>query len=165
MLGDHFRAEASANAEANTRLWEACLALGDGALTVAASGPYPSILAGLQRLLLDTLEAATALEETVVRLDTGRRTLHLVAGNSDLPESPADLAKAQAALDRRLDAVCSLLDDDLLFSRVDIPGQDNEHRPVGMGEVLRRLFATLAFRRGQLDGMLCAVPERVDGSG
>lgn len=164
MLGDHFRAEAAANSEANTRLWEACLLRDDGALTFASGRPFPSILSGLQRLLLDTLESVTALEETVVRLDTGRRTLHLVAGNSDIPDRPADLARAQVALDRRLEAVCELLDDDLLFARVVTPDGEDDGRPVGVGEVLRRLFADLAFRRGQVDAMLSIVPERVGGA-
>ena len=164
MLGDHFRAEAATNTDANARLWEACLAVGDDALSMAAGRPYPSILAGLKRLLLETLRSVTALEETVVRLDTGRRTLHLVAGNSDIPDRPADLARAQAALDRRLEAVCTMLDDDLLFARVaDLDGEDSR-RPVGVGEVLRKLFAELAFRRGHLDAMLTTIPERVGGA-
>lgn len=165
MLGDHFRAEAAANAEANARLWDACLALGDDALTMAAGRPYPSILAGLQRLLNETLASVTVLEETVVRLDTGRRTLHLVAGNSDIPDRPGDLARAQAALDRRLDAVCGLLDDDLLLARVAPQEGEADPRPIGVGEVLRRLFIELAFRRGHVDAMLSLAPERVGGAG
>ena len=164
MLGDHFRAEAAANTEANARLWKACLERGDDALTLGVVQPFASVLSGLQRLLMDTLYAVTALEETVVRLDTGRRTLHLVAGNSDIPDRPADLVRAQVALDRRLEAVCELLDDDLLFARIETPDGEDNARPVGVGEVLRRLFADLAFRRGQLDAMLSIVPERVGGA-
>ena len=164
MLGDHFRAEAAANAEANARLWDTCLAVGDDVLKLPAGRPYPTILEGLQRLLTETLASVTALEETVVRLDTGRRTLHLVAGNSDIPDRPADLARAQAALDRRLEAVCALLDDDLLLARVPPQEGEDDGRPVGVGEVLRRLFVELAFRRGHLDAILSSVPERVGGS-
>ncbi len=164
MLGDHFRAEAAANTEANARLWDACLALGDEALVAEAGRPYASILAGLQGLLTETLHSVTAMEETVVRLDTGRRTLHLVAGNSDIPDRPEDLARAQAALDRRLEAVCSLLDDDLIVSMVATPDDAESRRPVGVGEVLRRLFVELPFRRGQLDAMLSTVPEYAAGS-
>ena len=165
MLGDHFRAEAAANAEANAHLWDTCLAVGDDALRLRVGRPYPTILEGLQRLLTETLASVTALEETVVRLDTGRRTLHLVAGNSDIPDRPADLARAQTALDRRLEAVCALLDDDLLLARVPPQEGEDDGRPVGVGEVLRRLFIELAFRRGHLDAMLSSVPERVGGSG
>ena len=100
-----FRAMAYNNAWANHRLLRACLGLSDAAFMAERVGFFPSIAATLNHVLIVDWFYVDGLEG-------GSLGPAAFADRMPCP-SPAALLDAQAAVDRRLIAVCDALTDDI----------------------------------------------------
>lgn len=145
-LRDHFVHMARNNAWSNARLYGACRQLDAAALAAPRTSFFPSILATLQHLWIvdefyvDGLERAG--RGAGVWLDDGKLT------------DVESLWRAQAALDRRLHAVCerAATDADLeapvALERPDGPKIDRAR------DILAHLFVHQIHHRGQVHAML-----------
>ena len=151
-LAQHFRTEAYNNAWANHRLLAACAALTPEEFLARRTSFFPSIKATLNHILtvdwyyLDMLERAR----------DGRSPNPEAARFFD-PEEPfdacADLAREQAAADRRLVALCESLGDADMDKPVTIPRRDGPMRD-RVRRILAHLFQHQIHHRGQVHAML-----------
>ena len=151
-LAQHFRTEAYNNAWANHRLLAACAALTPEEFRARRTSFFPSIKATLNHILtvdwyyLDMLERAR----------DGRSPNPEAARFFD-PEEPfdacADLAREQAAADRRLVALCESLGDGDMDKPVTIPRRDGPMRD-RVRRILAHLFQHQIHHRGQAHAML-----------
>ncbi|AVO44568.1 DinB family protein [Phreatobacter cathodiphilus] len=140
-----FRAFAYNNAWANHRLLTACAALTPEAFAAARTGFFPSLQATLNHILVIDWFYADALEGG----DLGPK-----AWENEIPcPALADLKREQAAVDRRLIAMCDALTDTALdgevrvnrITRVQVERRDR---------LLMHLFQHQIHHRGQAHAML-----------
>jgi uncharacterized damage-inducible protein DinB len=151
-LQRHLAAWAYQNAWANHRLLKACAALSQAEFEAARTSFFPSIKATLNHIVTVDRMYADAMERALA----GREP-HPDIGSFYEPEEPfarvADLAPAQAAVDRRFIAICESV------------GEDGLERPVAIlrrkgrvEEALHRLLAHVfehqIHHRGQAHAML-----------
>ncbi|MFO1070322.1 MAG: DinB family protein [Geminicoccaceae bacterium] len=135
------------NAWANHRLLEACERLPPGALEAPRSGFFPSLHRTLNHLLYVDWYYVDALEGG---------SLGPAAWADEIPcPALADLRREQAAVDRRLIAVCAALTPETLGREVRLI------RPKGLqreraDRVLLHLFQHQVHHRGQAHAMLSA---------
>jgi uncharacterized damage-inducible protein DinB len=151
-LAEHFRTEAHNNAWANHRLLAACAALTSEEFHARRTSFFPSIKATLNHILTVDWYYLDMLE----RSRDGRPPNAEAARFFD-PEEPfdayADLAREQAAADRRLVALCESLGDGDLDRPVTIPRRDGPMRD-RVRRILAHLFQHQIHHRGQVHAML-----------
>ncbi len=137
------------NAWANFRLLSACAALTQADFEAARTGFFPSIESTLNHILtvdwfyVDALEGGD-LGPAAWANETPCRTVH-------------DLQREQAAVDRRLIAVCEALEDHSLTAALRMVREDRdqiEHTD----RVLLHLFQHQIHHRGQAHAMLAGTP-------
>lgn len=151
-LGHHFATMAYNNAWANHRLLRACLALDDEAFVALRTGFFGSIMATLNHKLTVDWFYVAALERGLAGAPVdpeGRRYFE--------PEHPfvgcAPLALAQAAVDRRLIALCVGLGADDLQRTAGVSWRAGvAHERID--RLLAHLFEHQIHHRGQAHAML-----------
>ena len=151
-LQRHLAAWAYQNAWANHRLLKACAALSQAEFEAARTSFFPSIKATLNHIVTVDRMYADAMERALA----GREP-HPDIGSFYEPEEPfarvADLAPAQAAVDRRFIAICESVDQAGLERPVAIL-----RRKGRVEEALHRLLAHVfehqIHHRGQAHAML-----------
>jgi uncharacterized damage-inducible protein DinB len=151
-LQRHLAAWAYQNAWANHRLLKACAALSQAEFEAARTSFFPSIRATLNHIVTVDWMYADAIERALA----GREP-HPDIGSFYEPEEPfarvAELAPAQAAVDRRFIAICQSVDQAGLERPVAIL-----RRKGRVEEVLHRLLAHVfehqVHHRGQAHAML-----------
>ena len=151
-LERHLAAWAYQNAWANHRLLKACAALSQEEFEAARTSFFPSIRATLNHIVTVDRMYADAMERALA----GREP-HPDIGSFYEPEEPfarvADLAPAQAAVDRRFIAICESVDQAGLELPVAIL-----RRKGRVEEALHRLLAHVfehqIHHRGQAHAML-----------
>ena len=151
-LQRHLAAWAYQNAWANHRLLKACAALSQAEFEAARTSFFPSIKATLNHIVTVDRMYADAMERALA----GREP-HPDIGSFYEPEEPfarvADLAPAQAAVDRRFIAICESVGEDGLERPVEII-----RRKGRVEEALHRLLAHVfehqIHHRGQAHAML-----------
>jgi uncharacterized damage-inducible protein DinB len=143
------RAMACNNAWANRRLLSACAALPPGVLEAPRTGFFPSILLTLRHILCVDMFYVAALEgvpRPFADIDPLADTM------------PFDrLVVEQAAVDRRLMALCDSLVDGALDAPVTLPRAHGPEHDVA-GRVLLHLFQHQVHHRGQVHAMLSGTP-------
>ncbi|MBR1120816.1 damage-inducible protein DinB [Bradyrhizobium lablabi] len=140
-----YRAFAHNNAWANHRLLTACAALSQPDFEAARTGFFPSLQLTLNHIYIIDLFYVDALEGG---------WLGPAAFANDVPyPSTAGLKSAQAAIDRRLIALCDALTPDLLdgFVRVN---RDTRVQTERRDRLLMHLFQHQIHHRGQAHAML-----------
>jgi uncharacterized damage-inducible protein DinB len=143
------RAMACNNAWANKRLLAACAALPPGELDAPRTGFFPSILLTLRHILCVDWFYVAALENAP-------RPFADFGPLADL--MPFDrLSVEQAAVDRRLVALCDTLPPGALDAPVVLPRAHGPERDVA-GRVLLHLFQHQVHHRGQVHAMLSGTP-------
>ena len=155
-LQRHLAAWAYQNAWANHRLLKACAALPQAEFEAARTSFFPSIKATLNHIVTVDWMYADAIERALA----GREP-HPDIGSFYEPEVPfarvADLAPAQAAVDRRFIAICESVDGAGLERPVAIL-----RRKGRVEEALHRLLAHVfehqVHHRGQAHAMLAGTP-------
>ena len=140
----YFRAQAYHNAWANHRLLTACSRLPPPELSARRTGFFPSIIHTLNHILTVDWLYVGSLEG---------RSVHY-AGFEEIPcPLLADLKQEQKAVDRRLIALCGVLDDSRLEETIDIDRGDwVQTEPVD--RTLLHLFQHQIHHRGQVHAML-----------
>lgn len=142
-----YRAFAHNNAWANHRLLTACAALSQQEFEAARTGFFPSLQLTLNHIYVIDLFYVDALEGG---------WLGPAAFANDAPcPSVAELATAQAAIDRRLIAVCDALTPELLETDVRI-NRDTRVQTDRRDRILMHLFQHQIHHRGQAHAMLSA---------
>jgi len=137
------------NAWANHRLLQACSALSQEELEAPRIGFFPSLLATLNHILIVDWFYVDALEGG---------SLGPGAFVDDVPcRTLADLRREQAAVDRRLVALCADLDDAALGKAVRLVRRDRI-QVERADRVLLHLFEHQIHHRGQAHGMLSGTP-------
>ena len=139
------RASAYNNAWANHRLLTACAALTQAEFEAERTGFFPSIRATLNHILVVDLFYVDAME--------GGRLGYAAFADPEPCRTMAELAPAQAAIDRRLVAWCEALGPDGPDRIVEV------HRPRGIqreraDRLLLHLFQHDIHHRGQVHAML-----------
>ena len=151
-LARHFATEAYHNAWANHRLHKACAQLGDAEFAAARTGFFPSLKATLNHILTVDGYYLEVLERSLADLPP-----HPDPGRHFVPEEPfarlPELAREQAAADRRLIAVCESLEDARLDATVLLPRSSGVQRDYA-GRILAHLFQHQIHHRGQAHAML-----------
>ncbi len=141
----YFRAMAHNNAWANHRLLGACARLGDAAFQAERVSFFPSIMATLNHILVVDWFYVDALEGG---------SLGPKAWENEVPcPTMAALIPAQAAVDRRLIAVCEALTDASLAARTRMHRADRIQTD-RTDRVLLHLFEHQIHHRGQAHAML-----------
>lgn len=140
-----FRAMACNNAWANLRLHQACLGLEDVDFAAARSGFFPSLQATLNHILIIDHFYVDALEGG---------SLGPAAWDNEIPcPTMATLAPAQAAVDRRLVALCSTQTEAALSAPVEV--HRGTHVQIERRDrLLLHLFQHQIHHRGQAHAML-----------
>jgi uncharacterized damage-inducible protein DinB len=140
-----FRAFAYNNAWANHRLLGACAHLTQQEFEAVRTGFFPSLQATLNHIYVIDLFYIDALEGGWL----GPR-----AWENDVPyASLAELRPAQAAMDRRLIAVCDALTSDRLAEIVRV-NRDTSEQTERCDRLLMHLFQHDIHHRGQAHAML-----------
>ena len=151
-----YRAFAHNNAWANHRLLMACAALGKADFEAERSGFFPSLQRTLNHIYVIDLFYVDALEGG---------SLGPAAWKNEVPyPSLAELKPAQAAIDRRLIAVCDALTPELLNGAVRI-NRDSHIQIERRDRLLMHLFQHQIHHRGQARAMLSgtsAAPPQLD---
>jgi len=142
----HLRAQACNNAWANYRLLKACAGLSSAELAAERTGFFPSILLTLNHIYLVDWFYISALEGDCV----GRTIFDPPIHHETIP----DLATAQAAMDRRLIAVCEGLRDDGDLAATVLQLRDGWVQEEPVDRTLLHLFQHQIHHRGQVHGML-----------
>jgi len=141
----YLRAMAHNNAWANHRLLTACAKLSDAEFQAARISFFPSLMATLNHLLTVDWFYVDALEGG---------TLGPKAWENETPcPTIAALMPAQAAVDRRLIAVCDKLTDASLGSETRMHRQDHVQADRA-DRILLHLFEHQIHHRGQAHAML-----------
>ncbi|MGA2128222.1 MAG: DinB family protein, partial [Xanthobacteraceae bacterium] len=142
-----YRAFAYNNAWANERLLTACADLDQADFAAERTGFFPSLQMTLNHIYVVDLFYVDALEGG---------WLGPAAWENPVPcPSPAELKRAQAAVDKRLIAACDILTPELLGGTVRInrdPRVQSERRD----RLLMHLFQHQIHHRGQAHAMLSA---------
>ncbi|WFU68467.1 DinB family protein [Bradyrhizobium sp. CB2312] len=142
-----YRAFAHNNAWANHRLLTACTALSQGDFEAERTGFFPSLQRTLNHIYVIDLFYVDALEGG---------WLGPAAWKNEVPyPTLAALKPAQAAIDRRLIAVCDALTADLLDGVVRI-NRDSRIQTERRDRLLMHLFQHQIHHRGQAHAMLSA---------
>jgi uncharacterized damage-inducible protein DinB len=142
-----FRAFAYNSAWANFRLHTACAKLGQDDFEAERAGFFPSLQRTLNHIYVIDLFYVDALE--------GGR-LGPKAWQNEVPcPSVAELKPAQAAIDRRLIAICDALTPDLLDGSVRV-NRDTRVQVERRDRLLMHLFQHQIHHRGQAHAMLSA---------
>ncbi|MBR0757912.1 damage-inducible protein DinB [Bradyrhizobium jicamae] len=140
-----YRAFAYNNAWANHRLLTACAALNQPEFEAHRTGFFPSLQRTLNHIYVIDLFYIDALEGG---------WLGPAAWANEVPyPSPAALKLAQAAMDRRLIAICDALTPDLLDGIVRI-NRDTRVQTERRDRLLMHLFQHQIHHRGQAHAML-----------
>ncbi|QQO24652.1 damage-inducible protein DinB [Bradyrhizobium diazoefficiens] len=151
-----YRALAHNNAWANHRLLTACAKLSQSDFEAARTGFFPSLQRTLNHIYIIDLFYIDALEGG---------WLGPSAWENEVPyPSPAALKLAQAAMDRRLLAVCDALTPELLNGTVKI-NRDIQVQTERRDRLLMHLFQHQIHHRGQAHAMLsetAVVPPQLD---
>lgn len=153
----HIRRMAGNNIWSNDRLYRAVLALQPGEFEAARVSYFPSIKATLNHILSIDLFYLDMLEE-------GGAGLGVLDAFRD-HDRPAELAAAQAALDRRLLAFCSAIATPDLDRRVATDRGEDGIVQERIGDLLAHLFIHDIHHRGQVHAMLSgtsAAPPQLD---
>ncbi|QOG17864.1 MULTISPECIES: DinB family protein [Bradyrhizobium] len=142
-----YRAFAHNNGWANHRLLTACTALSQGDFEAERTGFFPSLQRTLNHIYVIDLFYVDALEGG---------WLGPAAWENEVPyPSLAALKPAQAAIDRRLIAVCDALTPNLLDGVVRI-NRDSRIQTERRDRLLMHLFQHQIHHRGQAHAMLSA---------
>lgn len=142
-----YRAFAYNNAWANHRLLTACAALSQGEFEAERTGFFPSLQRTLNHIYVIDVFYVDALEGG---------WLGPVAWENEVPHpSLAALKPAQAAIDKRLIAICDALTADLLDGAVRI-NRDTRVQTERRDRLLMHLFQHQIHHRGQAHAMLSA---------
>lgn len=151
-----FRAFAYNNAWSNHRLLTACAGLSQAEFEAGRTGFFPSIQKTLNHVCVIDLFYVDALEGG---------WLGPTAWDNDVPfPRAADLAQAQAAVDRRFIAVCDALTPAALNSEVRI-NRDTSVQIERCDRLLMHLIQHQIHHRGQAHAMLsgtCVAPPQLD---
>ncbi|HEX4943965.1 MAG TPA: DinB family protein [Usitatibacteraceae bacterium] len=151
-LERHLTAWAYQNAWANHRLLKACTALSQAEFTAARTSFFPSIKATLNHIVTVDWMYVDAMERAMA----GREP-HPDIGKFYEPEQPfehvADLAPAQAAVDRRLITHCAALEAADLERPVAILRRKGRVEEA-MHRLLAHVFEHQIHHRGQVHAML-----------
>ena len=140
------RAMAANNAWANRRLHNACMALGPGELEASRTNFFPSLQSTLNHILYVDWYYVDALEGG---------SLGPAAWADDLPcPTLPELMPAQAAVDRRLIAVCDGLDGAAAGRTVRLIRPRGRLQIERIDRVLLHLFQHQIHHRGQAHAML-----------
>ncbi len=140
-----FRAMAYNNAWANHRLLTACAALTPEEFAASRTSFFPSIAATLNHILVIDWFYVDALEGG----DLGPK-----AWANEIPfPALADLTREQAAIDRRLIAVCEALTDEALNGEVRV-NRVTRWQVERRDRLLMHLFQHQVHHRGQAHAML-----------
>ena len=143
-LTAHFRAMARNNAWSNARLLDACRRLSDEDLAAPRTSFFPSLRATLNHNYIVDCYYLDDLE--------GRGRVPL---DDEIPyPKAADLAPAQAAMDRRLVAFCDALAGPDLDRLVSIDRGDGKDHRDPVAAILSHLFQHQIHHRGQAHAML-----------
>ncbi len=144
-LVTYFRAQAHNNAWANHRLLSACGQLNQAELTARRSGFFPSIIHTLNHILTVDWFYVSALEGDCIGPS---------AYDPEIPCSAiADLDREQRACDRRLIAVCEVIDETELAAEASLL-RDGWIQRERKGRILLHLFQHQVHHRGQVHAML-----------
>jgi uncharacterized damage-inducible protein DinB len=142
-----FRAFARNNAWANHRLLTACAELSQQEFEAARTGFFPSLQKTLNHIHVVDLFYVDALEGG---------SLGPKAWANEIPcPSLAELKPAQAAIDRRLIALCDVLTPDLLDGMVRVH-RETRIQTDRRDRLLMHLFQHQIHHRGQAHAMLSA---------
>jgi uncharacterized damage-inducible protein DinB len=142
-----YRAFAYNNAWANHRLLTACVNLNQQAFEAERTGFFPSLQKTLNHIYIVDLFIVDALEGG---------WLGPKAFENRVPcPSIAELGRAQAAVDKRLIAVCDTLTPDLLDGIVRV-NRDPQVQTERRDRLLMHLFQHQIHHRGQAHAMLSA---------
>lgn len=142
-----YRAFAYNNAWANRRLLTACVDLGEREFEAARTGFFPSLQKTLSHIYIIDLFYVDALEGG---------WLGPKAGENEVPHPTlAALARAQAAMDRRLIGICDALTPELLDGIVRV-NRDTRVQAERRDRLLMHLFQHQIHHRGQAHAMLSA---------
>ncbi|MBI3516622.1 MAG: DinB family protein [Proteobacteria bacterium] len=148
-LAGTFRAMAHNNAWANHRLLAACGGLTPADVAAPRTGFFPSLLATLNHILIVDRFYIDALEGG---------WLGPKAWANEMPcATVADLQREQAAVDRRLIAVCAALTPQSLDEIVRV-NRDTRVQTERRDRLLLHLFQHQVHHRGQAHAMLSATP-------
>jgi uncharacterized damage-inducible protein DinB len=140
-----YRAFAHNNAWANHRLLSACDALSQPEFEARRTGFFPSLQRTLNHIYIIDLFYIDALEGG---------WLGPAAWKNEVPyPSPAALKPAQAAMDKRLIAICDALTPELLNGIVKI-NRDTRVQTERRDRLLMHLFQHQIHHRGQAHAML-----------
>ena len=155
-LERHLAAWAYQNAWANHRLLKACAALSQADFVAPRTSFFPSIKATLNHIVTVDWMYADAMERAMA----GREP-HPDIGAFYEPAEPfdrvADLAPAQAAVDRRFIAICESLAGADLERRVAILRRKGRVEEA-MHRLLAHVFEHQIHHRGQAHAMLAGTP-------
>jgi uncharacterized damage-inducible protein DinB len=142
-----FRAFAHNNAWANHRLLTACAELSQQEFEAERTGFFPSLQKTLNHIHVIDLFYVDALEGG---------SLGPKAWANEVPcPSLAELRPAQAAIDRRLIALCDALTPELLDGMVRVH-RETRVQTERRDRLLMHLFQHQIHHRGQVHAMLCA---------
>ena len=142
-----YRAFAHNNAWANHRLLTACAALSQSEFEAARTGFFPSLQSTLNHIYVIDLFYIDALEGGWL----GPR-----AWANEVPHpTVSELKPAQAAMDKRLLAICNALTPELLDGHVRI-NRDTSVQTERRDRLLMHLFQHQIHHRGQAHAMLSA---------
>jgi uncharacterized damage-inducible protein DinB len=149
MAAQTYRAFAYNNAWANLRLHTACAKLSQDDFEAERTGFFPSLQRTLNHIYVIDLFYVDALEGG---------WLGPKAWQNEVPcPSIAELRPAQAAVDKRLIAVCDTLTPDLLDGIVRV-NRDARVQVERRDRLLMHLFQHQIHHRGQAHAMLSATP-------
>ncbi len=151
-LARHLLTQAFNNAWANHRLLGACMQLTDAEYRAPRTGFFPSIQATLNHLCAVDHYYVDALERSLCGQPANPAFVGFfgpAAGHAIC----ADLRAAQMAVDRRLIALCDMLDAAALAHLVGVPRRTGlTHEP--LPRLLAHLFQHQVHHRGQAHAML-----------
>lgn len=151
-LAHHFLAMAYNNAWANHRLLKACDGLSQADFAATRTSFFPSIKATLNHNLTVDWYYFDALERSLSNAE-----LNSEAWKFFEPEQPCEtcleLRREQTAADKRLVALCQMLNDASMEQSISVPRRD--HIQVeSVSRLLPHLFQHQIHHRGQVHAML-----------
>jgi uncharacterized damage-inducible protein DinB len=151
-LASHLLTQAFNNAWANHRLLGACMQLTEAEYLAPRTGFFPSIQATLNHLCAVDHYYVDALERSL-RSRPANPAFDEFFGPAANHVTCADLRPAQGAVDRRLIALCEMLDATALARQVAVPRSTGLTREP-MPRLLAHLFQHQVHHRGQAHAML-----------
>ncbi len=146
---DHLRTMARYNAWANSRLYEACSTLPEGAYMAER----PSFFGSIHNTLNHILVVDRLWMGRIETVDPGVNALDQI-----LHQTFFDLLRARALEDRRIVAHVDGLDDGRLHDSVAYRTMAGEDQEMPVRAILAHLFNHATHHRGQVHDMLSQVP-------